>query len=328
MKNCPNCATQLLPTAQFCHKCGEKQDLSPKKCPKCAESNPAVSVFCHHCGHHFSGKTANGGGYKPRFPLRYHPDHITEDVKSHFFKSLRDRLEKEGALSRHSAYLERFYRTEFSRICALRIDQIAEDLLIRWEKSGEKTFSEIDQRLETAFEGLLDYFTIKYCQDLNRIKLPETILKYETTVPHTLDPGTLIADFLDFKSEDEVFYFDFVTMPSEYLANACKHFLFAERGERVYFIADMTIKGHCKQGLAMTDKAIYWKEAFDKPYRVAYSEINTLKNEQKWLLINGHFFTTNPSFNLKMYKLLRKLKQWHAFLGQPASALRAARGGR
>ncbi len=60
----------------------------------------------------------------------------------------------------------------------------------------------------------------------------------------------------------------------------------------------------------MTDRAIYWRAPFDRARKLPYKEIRTLKKEEEWLTLNGHFFTANPSLNLKLYKLLKKLKGW------------------
>ena len=35
-----------------------------------------------------------------------------------------------------------------------------------------------------------------------------------------------------------------------------------------------------------------------------------VKKEKNWLTINDHFFNANPSLNLKLCKLLKKLRGW------------------
>ncbi|MEO6039113.1 MAG: hypothetical protein ABIQ93_11930, partial [Saprospiraceae bacterium] len=49
---------------------------------------------------------------------------------------------------------------------------------------------------------------------------------------------------------------------------------------------------------------------FDKPRRILYKELREIRKEKDWLTINGHFFTANPSINLKLYKVLKKLRGW------------------
>jgi hypothetical protein len=99
-------------------------------------------------------------------------------------------------------------------------------------------------------------------------------------------------------------------MRSDLLANACRSFLAAEAKERVYFICDLSLRSNCREGFAMTDKALYWRSVLDKPRRVAYSDLKNVRVEKEWITINGHFFNANRSLNLKMCKLLKKLKGW------------------
>jgi hypothetical protein len=310
MNLCPNCAAELIPGARFCHRCGDHIVEKTKTCPACHEENPLASVFCHHCGFHFEGKTRKPSAYEPVYPLDYDSDELTEQVKALFFGSLRRRVEEEHDAARYSDYVERFYDSRFREIYNLRAEQIADDVYVQWERFGTEALPDIDKRLETSFEGLLDYIMIQFCPDLNGLVLPPAILKYEKVQPGKTDLGQMIRDFLDFEREDEVFYFEFISMPQELMANICKNFLFAERKERVWFICDLSVKGNGKEGFAMTDRGIYWRAPFDKPRRVLYSELKTIKLEKKWMTVNGHFFNVNPTFNLKLYKLLKKLRGW------------------
>ncbi len=308
MNYCKNCATEVVPGAKFCHRCGEKHAETTKKCPACEQPNPVVSVFCHHCGFHFEGKKHREKIYEPQFPLDFDPETLCDQVKALFFRGLRQRVIEEQDAAKYSDYVEKFYHSDFSKIYTVRADQIAEDVLILWERRGAAALPEIDRRMDAAFEGLMDYFFVKYCSDLNKIKLPEGILKYEKPPADSNGVWKMMQDFLDFENEKEAFDFDFIEMEKERLENACRNFLTAERQERVYFICDLSLKGSCKDGFAMTDRGIYWRAPFDKPRKVPFRELSEIKKEKDWLTINGHFFTTNPSLNLKMYKLLKKLK--------------------
>ncbi|MFN0014369.1 MAG: hypothetical protein ACKVU2_07450 [Saprospiraceae bacterium] len=248
--------------------------------------------------------------YEPRYQLDFNQQTVTEQVKALFFRSLRERVEEEHDPQRFGFYVERFYESRFREIYAVRSEQIAEDVMLRWERFGTEALPDIDRHLERAFEGLLDYFTIQYCPDLNGVLLPSAILKHEHAEPGKTDLWHMIRDFLDFDMEEEVVYFDFLAMPEATLANACKHFLTAERRETVFFICDLSFKSNGKEGFAMTDKAIYWRAPFDKARRVLFREIHTVERTKEWLTVNGHFFTANPSLNLKLYKLLKKLRGW------------------
>jgi hypothetical protein len=320
MKLCPNCAADIIPGAKFCHRCGDKVVERLKACPACQEHSPLASVFCHHCGFHFEGKHRSDQGYQPMYALDFDPASLSEQIKALFFRSLRFRIEAEHNLARYSDYVDRFYHSRFLEIYTLRAEQIAEDALKQWERFGREALREIDQRVDAAFEGLMDFFIIQFCPDINGIILPPAILRYEKVQLGQVDMAAMIADFLDFEREEEVFYFDFITMPQELLANACKNYLFAERHEKVFFIGDLSLKGNCKEGFAMTDKAIYWRAPFDKARRVAYTDLDDIRLDKEWLTINGNFFTANPSLNLKLCKLLKKLRKWRpqAAQAQPA----------
>lgn len=310
MNLCPNCAAELIPGAKFCHRCGDKVVEKSKSCPACQEQNPLASVFCHHCGFHFEGKQHRERVYEPQYRFDFNSDNVADQVKALFFKNLRNRVEEEHDIGRYSDYVERFYHSRFLDIYTVRAEQVAEDIHIQWERFGQEAFPEIDRRIAHAFEGLLDYFIIQYCPDLNGMRLPEAILRYEQLQSGKTDLGVMVHDFLDFEFEDEVVYVDFVAMPEHLLANACKQFLFAGRKEKVFFIADLSLKGNCKEGFAMTDQGIYWRMPFDKPRQVAYTELREIKKNKELLTINGHFFTANRSLNLKLFKLLKKLKGW------------------
>jgi len=310
MHLCTNCAAEIIPGAKFCHRCGEKFLEKTKPCPACHEHSPLASVFCHHCGFHFEQKSRKPSAYEPVYPLDFDPDTLTEQVKALFFSNLHRRVEEEHDVARYSDYVERFYQSRFREIYSVRAEQIAEDVLIQWERFGTEALPDIDRRLDTAFDGLLDYFIIQFCPDLNGILLPPSILKYEKVQSGKTDLREMIWDFLDFEREEELFYFDFISMPPELLANVCKQFLFADRKEKVWFICDLSLKGNCKEGFAMTDRGVYWRAPFDKPRRVLYNELRDIKKDKKWMTINGHFFNANPSLNLKLCKLLKKLRGW------------------
>lgn len=310
MNRCPNCAAELIPGAKFCHRCGDHVVEKTKTCPTCHEASPLASVFCHHCGYHFERRQRSQPVYEPRYPLEFDPETMPEQVKSLFFKSLRGRVAEELNPARYGEYVERYYQSKFKEVYDIRARQIAGDVMTCWERFGSEGLPEIDERIDRALEGLLDYFTIQFCPDINGILLPSAILKYEHASPGKTDLWTMIQDFLDFELEEEVFYFDFIAMPEAHIANACKQFLKAERREKVFFICDLSIKGNCKEGFAMTDRGIYWRAPFDKARRVAYPELHEVTKGKDWLTINGHFFTANPSLNLKLYKLLKKLRGW------------------
>lgn len=53
---CPNCSTQSIPGAKFCHECGarlEEEEKAPeggKICPNCGNTLKSQTKFCGKCG--------------------------------------------------------------------------------------------------------------------------------------------------------------------------------------------------------------------------------------------------------------------------------------
>ncbi len=313
---CTKCSTQLIPGSKFCYHCGERIVEQVKSCPLCKAENPLTAIFCHECGFHFAGAETSETNYTPRYALDFVPERMRHQLKALFFRLLLQRIQKEHNLQKHSQYVQRFYDSRFATIFEARTEQMAQQVLAMWERLGRSALPDIDQFLEEAFDGLLDYFIIEFCPDLNEVWLPSAILRYERRLPQASELGQMLFDFLDFEHEPEVCYTNFVEMPEELMANACKRFLFAPSDERLFFVCDLSLKGNCKDGFAMTDRALYWRAPLSRPHQVAYDAIQDLTFEREWMLINGHFFTANPSLNLKIYYLLKKLRRWR----QPSAA--------
>jgi len=75
-------------------------------------------------------------------------------------------------------------------------------------------------------------------------------------------------------------------------------------------ICDQSVLGSLKEGFAFTEKAIYWRMHFEPARKVSYENISEIKREKDWITINGHFFNTTNSLNIRILKLLRKLKEF------------------
>lgn len=318
MMRCTKCSTELIPGSKFCYRCGERVVEQAKTCPLCQSENPLAAVFCHECGFHFSAAGQGQVPYTPRYALDFVPERIGAQLKALFFRLLLQRVQEEHNVQKHSQYVQRFYDSRFATIFEARTAQLAQEVMTRWERYGQAGLPGIDQFLEDAFEGLLDYFIIEFCPDLNEVWLPSAMLRYERVSAQGLDVGRMVFDFLDFEREPEVCYTNFIAMPEELMVNACKRFLFAEKSERLFFICDLSLRSNCREGFAMTDRALYWRAPLGRAHRVVYEDIRELRFEREWLLINGHFFTANPSLNLKLYKLLRKLHRCKQQTAVPA----------
>ena len=162
---------------------------------------------------------------------------------------------------------------------------------------------------------MLDYFIIRYCQDLNEIPLPEAILKYQDLSLEQIDLFEMIPDYLNFDQEEEKVFTDFLKMPLDKLKNASQSFLFPQKNEKILFICDQSLLGSCKEGFAMTEKALYWKAHLEKARVVQYNQLAKIERTKDWINVNDHFFNVNPSLNLKMMKLLKKLRSGHQLQG-------------
>ncbi len=309
MTRCTKCSTELILGSKFCYRCGERVVEQAKKCPLCRAENPLAAIFCHECGFHFSTTESQQTSYTPRYALDFVPERIGTQLKALFFRLLLERVREEHNIQKHSQYVQRFYDSRFATIFEARTAQLAQEVLTRWERFGQAGLPAIDQFLEDAFEGLLDYFIIEFCPDLNEVWLPSAILRYECPLAKEVNIGRMVFDFLDLERELEVCYTNFATMPEELMANACKRFLFAGKSEQVFVICDLSLRGNCREGFALTDRALYWRAPLGRAHGVAYEDLHEVRFEREWLLINGHFFTANPSLNLKLYKLLKKLRR-------------------
>lgn len=276
--SCQNCRTQLPLGAKFCFSCGAKQTST------FTQTSPTE--------------------------LQYELDiegNVTEQITELFLQALHTRLSEEHQPHRYPAYMEELQRSGFRDTVQMRAQQLAEQATFL-EQTDINGAWKVSQLLDTAYNDLLDYFIIHYCKHLNTIQLPEAILKYQYVRLEDVDLFQMVFDYLDFQNENETVYTDFLSMPLDKLRNAGKSFLFPQKNERILFICDQTLFGSVKEGFAMTETGIYWKAQLQKAHQVAYSDLHTIERHKDWLHINGHFFNINASLNLKMLKLLKKLK--------------------
>lgn len=302
MKKCTNCHTDLPDEARFCHHCGTPVEPPVKSCPRCGQENPPEARFCAHCGLNFVEKRPPHNVFEPPPTLS-----TEEEITARFFEVFERKIRQEQDPERLPAYLDRFEGSDFKHTFELRVRQLAEQIE-KIRTGSVRPQTEARYLLEDAIEGLSDFFLIRHCQDLNVVPLPEAILRYETLQRDGLDFFRLVMDFLDFPSENETVYTDFLAMPMEKLRNASASFLFPAKDERILFICDQSILGSAKEGFAMTDRALFWKAPLEKPHWVYYSDLQSLEPEKDWLKINGFFFNAGRSLNVKLLKLLRKLQ--------------------
>jgi len=226
-------------------------------------------------------------------------------LKQSFFDALKKRVEEEHPPAEYSSYVHRIEESGFHDVLDINARNIY-DVIEQKKKIKDAQFK-LESYKYVAFEDLLDQFIIQHCQDLNPIPLPEKILMYQNN--EQIDTFDMVLDYLDLENEPEPSYLDFVKMPLKKLENASKRFIQSQKDEKIFFICDQSIAGSCKEGFAMTDRAIYWRAHLLKPQRIDYRHLISIVREQEWLLINEQFFNVSPSINLKMMKLLKKLQR-------------------
>ena len=200
-------------------------------------------------------------------------------------------------------------RSDFQEIFQLRTNQLAEEAYTIHSRLSPTANRDIDRMLSDSFEGLLDFFFIKYCKDINEIPLSETILKYEGASFQETNLFQMVKDYLELEEEELPYYTDFLKMPLQKLQNAGRYYLFPDKDEKILVICDQTVFGSCKEGFALTEAAIYWKAHFKPAQKVFYKDLNNLENKGDHLLINGHFFNAGKALNVKMIYLLNRLKR-------------------
>ena len=271
--NCHQCHTELPPGAKFCFNCG-----APQLQQEARSEFPRID---------FNGDVAR-------------------QLERLFFDLFATRIREEHEADKLSTYSERLYETGFRDIVNRRVAQLAEQLL---EQRGlERDTHPLQEEVLYIFEELIDFFLIRYCADLNMVQLPEAILKYQDLRLENIDLSEMIPDYLALDQESETVYTDFIIMPVEKLKNASRAFLFPQKEEHIFFICDQSLLGSCKEGFSLTDKAIYWKAHLEKARAVYYTQIHSVERKKDWLIINGHFFNAGPSLNLKLMKLLKRLR--------------------
>lgn len=305
--NCHVCQTELLPKAQFCHICGAPVRVSTDGCPSCGAERREGALVCHQCGHRFAEKYV---GLNSRYPLHLNNAKLLqEDLKAHFFDFLKERLREEQDVRLYKTYLEHFFTSDFSRRFESRIEQCAREVESLYRTGDLSAQQRVEALLDRTFGDICDFFIIHYCASFNPIPLPEAMLEYANVERlEEVDLLMMILDFLDFENEEETVYTDFLAMPMEKLQQAAKQYLFPGKDEKILLICDQSLTGTGKEGFAFTEKALYWRMHFHPPQAVFYDQLRELVKAKDWITINGHFFNVNPTLNVKMLKLLRKMR--------------------
>jgi hypothetical protein len=242
-------------------------------------------------------------------PLLDFNQELASQLTELFFMALKQRVDREHQPDKLTDYAERLYGSGFRDIVARRF-ALQADRFQQLQELGMVSSSAINQQIEDLFDELLDYFIIRYCKDITEIALPEAILKYQQTIREEANLFQVMVDYLDFSTEKERVYTDLLKIPMDKLKNASQSYLFPARDEKIILLADQSLLGNGKEGFALTDRSLYWRAPFQKPRIVAFANLAEFRRTEDWITINGFFFNAGLSLNLKMLRLLGKLKQW------------------
>ena len=310
---CNKCHANLEIAAKQCQVCGTKVVVNTIPCPTCGMLHPAKTGICDHCGYLFNFKK-KPRFYRTKYALDFRESHtLTAQIYAHFLKALKDRITQEQDLKQWAVYQQCFENSVVQENFNIRAKQLAEECYTIHSQQKAKINQEIDALLEDNFEATLDHFIILYCRHLNEIDLPEAILQYSNASLATVDIPQMILDYLDLQNEPENYYIDFIQMPIAKLKNASQSFLFPQREEKIILICDQTILGSCKEGFALTELGMYWKAHFNEAQQVYFSQLKNIFKEKEWLSINDSFFNVSPALNLKMMKLLKRMKRFYRY---------------
>jgi Double zinc ribbon len=306
---CPKCHTSLAENAKFCHQCGANVDIPLSDCPHCDKKNPADTQFCFGCGKPMSEiiltpqLTTTLSRYDFEIPMK-----LEEQIKNQFFEALKTYANWISP-AKTNDYLLAVVTQNFTKTLELRAKQIADELSAHYNGAVNPSVIYLEKSLENAVCSLALYHIIYNCKEINPFPISEKIVRYEKAVRGQFDLKNMIFDYSNFETEKEKVYTDFIKMPANTLHNAAKNYLFAAKGEFIYFISDRSFLGNGKEGFAMTEFALYWKTTMEKPQKVYYHHLARLERERDWIKINNRFFNINPALNAKIILLLDKIKR-------------------
>jgi len=310
MKECRVCHKAIPLSAKSCPFCRSAVIEETITCPNCGAETGLDDAVCTKCNYRFfENVDEEKAGMFENFFGTEHQDRTEAEITKRFRKNFLQRLREEHSKRLHESYLMRFNQSGFKEKVDFRCKQLSQEVM---SLGNDFRLKAVRQLLANSFEELLDYFIIRECADMNETLYPEAIFKYHDLSYKEINIQEMVLDYLDFDREDESVFTNFVNMPPRKLKNAADAFLSPKRDEQLFFICNLSILGTFKEGFAMTSKCIYWKALMEKPQRVLYHKLEEIKREEDWIGINGIFFNANKTINLKLIRLLKKLKRLEA----------------
>lgn len=306
---CSECSTKLPTKARFCYVCGlpqpspdkqESQESEPPEDSLELPELPADSVP--------QPESIAEAPQPPKQSLslqdRKRPVVTTGELRKAFKSYCLDRITAyfgSRSLTKFTARLED--NSSFQQVRDGSLSSLA--TWLNDQPAGDLA----KVRKQNNFADLTEYFIVETAGDLSANVLPQRLLRYQSVNWQTADLFKLVMDYLDFSVETETVHTDFVSMSARALKNATKSFLHAAKDERVFFICDQSLISQAKNGFAITDSGIYWKNILQPAGAATFTTMQAPKLEQGHLVIDGQFFDAGGSLNLKVAVLLDKLRR-------------------
>jgi len=279
------------------------------KCKNCGELNPEDIKICLVCSQSLEAAKASEQEFSWELDQ---PELFTQQLRDHFFKMMKQRVEAELDPKGYRKYFDHFHASGFYKKFDARITQLIAEIAEEYPDGNALQLVKTDQSVNSTLNDLLDAFIVIYAEPLHKIKLPPAILNYNNFQNGSPDLRKMIFDFLDFDTKKDKVFIDDQPFPERKLENAKSSFLFCGKDEKLFFFSDQTVFGFCREGFAMTDQALYWKAHFNEAGKVFYTELDAIVRDSEWITINGRFFNVNMAMNYKMALLLKKIKKYFA----------------
>ena len=318
-KSCPTCGTELPEAAKFCYNCGAPQftastivqtevELEPEvsevvedddvlALPELEESNEDI----------YTDPLAPQETKDPVLPSpapAASPRYTLSGLKQDFRELLTARVTAYFGSKSVEQYLAHLQGDE-------RFQQVRDsglNSLLSWLQANPNSTA-APARISGVQADLVEFFLVESAAELHGRAFPQRALRYQSATPETVDIFRLVMDYLNFTEEADTVYTDFVTMPPRALRNATNAFLKAGRDERILFICDQSLISQAKNGFAMTDTGVYWKNIFQPAGLAVYRTMAAPKIEGGHLVLDGQFFDAGSRLNLKLALLLDKLRR-------------------
>ncbi|WP_273447573.1 GNAT family N-acetyltransferase [Neolewinella agarilytica] len=323
-KHCPDCDSRIPAVARFCFNCGYPQpDELPLETPAGGQAPEEEVLLLEE----LPSVNDNPGADTSAFTAKHEPTEpdpvpvetttsasdkklkktvTPAELKQAFRNHLQDRILAyfgERKLKKYLSLLEE--NTAFQQVRDGSLTNLA-----TWLNERQPSRATRNRRRDVLAD-LAEYFIVETAAELSNHVLPQRLLRYQSIDWDTVDLFRLVMDYLDFDSESEQVYTDFVAMPTRALKNASRSFLRAAKDERIFFICDQSLISSAKNGFAITDSGIYWKNVLQPAGAATFTTLKETRLDQGHVIIDGQFFDAGNRLNLKVAVLLDKLRRMH-----------------